>query len=360
MRLASLMSWTIAAMVVKGQMMAAMALAAVAVAAKPSRRVRLYRSINLEKKINSMFWHDDVSTEAGRYRVLLSRGEFVDDARANEDGSVRSVSYKIYYPEGDDLAPASVPVVIWSHGFGGNKDGAAFIARYVASYGYALVHITHHGTDSSLWEGKEGHPWDHLRKAKIKRHTTLNRFRDVSFVLDSLANVPELAGIADLSRLGMSGHSFGAMTTQVMAGMLFPLDDGSLISLAEERFSAGLLYSPVPIAHLTDAPPQEVYSPVAMPLFHMTGTKDDSPIENFGYEQRLIVRDHSGCTENYLQVLEGGDHMVYNGTRGKLGINPLRAEHEDLIKTASLAYWDYYLKGDEAALEWLKEQGYGG
>ncbi len=309
-----------------------------------------------------MYWRDDVNVEAGPYRVLLARGEFIDESRLNDDGSVRTVPYKLYYPVGDMLEAGSVPVIMWSHGFGGNKDGASFISRYVASYGYAILHLTHHGTDSSLWEGKAGHPWDHLRKAKVSRHTTLNRFKDIPFVLDRLpAWVDENAEIGmafDLSRLGMSGHSFGAMTTQVMAGMKFPIDSGELSNFAEERFRAGLLYSPVPIAHLTDAPPEEIYRAINMPLFHMTGTEDDSPIENFGYERRLIVREHSGCGEHYLQVLEGGDHMIYNGTRGKLGANPLRGEHENLIKTASLAFWDYYLKNDEAAQAWLRVQGY--
>ena len=53
-------------------------------------------------------------------------------------------------------------------------------------------------------------------------------------------------------------------------------------------------------------------------------------------------------------VLKDGDHMVYNGTRGKLEANPLREEHEEFIKIFSLAYWDAYLKNDAAAMAWLK------
>ena len=298
-----------------------------------------------------MPWRDGVE-ENGSYKVLLKRGEFIDEAREG-----RTVPFKIYHPadyEGDKM-----PVILWSHGFGGNRDGAAFISRYLSSHGYTLVHMTHHGTDSSLWEGKPGHPWDILKKTSVTRETTLHRMRDVPFVIDQLpgwvSENPEVGQHMDLSRFGMSGHSFGAMTSQVMAGQMFPDENGKLISLREPRITAGILYSPVPIRHLVGEEPEpHIYGPIDIPLLHMTGTEDDSPIEGFGYERRLVVHEYSEHPEKYLQVLEGGDHMIYNGTRGKLGANDLREEHEAQIKTAALAFWDAQLKGDKAARDYLE------
>ncbi len=250
-----------------------------------------------------------------------------------------------------------MPVIVWSHGFGGNRDGAAFLSRYVASHGYVIVHITHHGTDSSLWEGQPGHPWDILKKTKVSRETTFNRMFDVPFTLDMLpgwaAENPEAGAFMDFGAIGMSGHSFGALTAQAMAGMPLPDSEGRLQSFREKRFRAGILYSPVPIAHLTNAAHADLYGPIDMPLFHMTGTQDDSPIEGFDYKHRLLVHEHSSHPEKYLMVLEGGDHMVYNGTRGKLEKNPNREKHEDIIKVSSLAFWDAFLKDDAAAKEWL-------
>lgn len=296
-------------------------------------------------------WTPETAALEIPHRVLLKRGEFVDSSRGG-----REVPYKIYHPDVTDI-PAQ-PVIIWSHGFGGNRDGASFISRYLAGQGYTIVHITHLGTDSSLWEGKDGHPWDILREAKITRETTLNRMYDVPFVLDQLPiwakENPEAGAIMDLSRIGMSGHSFGAMTTQVMAGMRIPDLDGNLQSIRDERLSSGIVYSPVPIAHLTDAPHSEVYGGIEIPLFHMTGTEDESPLEGYGYKHRLLVRDHAGHPEQYTQILQGGDHMVYNGTRGKLANNPLREEQEREIIHASHAFWDAYLKNDQGARKWLE------
>ena len=296
-------------------------------------------------------WTPDHALTLEPYKVVLKRGEFVDSAREE-----RVVPYKIYHPIDHSLS--KMPIIIWSHGFGGNKDGASFISRFLSAHGYVIVHITHDGTDSSLWEGKPGHPWDILKQVKVPRSATLNRMRDVPFVLDQLSGWaeenPDIGPHMDFSSVGMSGHSFGAMTTQVMAGMLFPDENRILQRMGEPRIKAGILYSPVPISHLTDAAPSEIYGTINIPLLHMTGTEDDSPIEGYKYQNRLVVGRYAAHPDQYLQVLESGDHMVYNGTRGKLAANPLREQHEQDILRIVYAFWAAYLKQDEQARNWLK------
>ncbi|MFP4314263.1 MAG: hypothetical protein ACLFR0_08045, partial [Alphaproteobacteria bacterium] len=132
-------------------------------------------------------------------------------------------------------------------------------------------------------------------------------------------------------------------------------------SLRERRIQSGILYSPVPVAdHLLDkikdAGNANIYQPIEIPLLHMTGTADDAPIGGQDYTHRLKVFHQSGHDEKYLLVKEGGDHMVYNGTRGKLDKNPMRETHEEMIQLFSLAFWDATLKGDEAAQQWLDKE----
>ncbi len=295
-------------------------------------------------------WTPEQSLRDEPYRVLLKRGEFIDLGR-----DARPVPYKIYYPTDHDLD--KIPVIIWSHGFGGNRDGASFLSRFLATQGYIIIHLTHIGTDSSLWEGKGGHAWDILQKIKISRQTTLDRMADVPFALDQLPifakENPEIGQYMDLSNIGMSGHSFGAMTAQVMAGMKFPNLENDLVNMRDERICCGILYSPTPVAHLTNATPAQVYGSIDIPLLHMTGTKDASPLENYSYEHRLIIHKNADHPDQYVQVLDDGDHMIYNGTRGKLGHNPKREEHEEEIKIASFAFWEAYLKNNIAAKFWL-------
>ena len=302
-----------------------------------------------------MFWRDDVDPDHEPHRVLIKKGEFVD-----ADRNDRVVPYKIYYPVNHDMT--DLPVIVWSHGLGGSRDGAAFLARFIASNGYVVVHSQHAGTDTGLWEGKPGHPWDVIRKAHIPRSASLDRFRDIPFLLDCLeqykAENSEIGEHMNLDVMGMCGHSFGALTTQVMAGMMFPNEDDVLEQIQEDRFKAGILYSFVPMGHLTDEDPEKVYGTISLPMLYMTGTADDSPVEHFDYTYRLPVYEKAGADEKMLMILEDGDHMVFTGSRGKLETYPKRKIHEEIIKISSLAYWEWYLKGDQRAKHWLTEGGF--
>ncbi len=287
-------------------------------------------------------------TDENLLKVFIERGEFVDNSRGD-----RVVPYKFYYPQG---GVDKKPLIVWSHGLGGTRDGAGFIARYLAAHDYVLLHIQHDGTDSSLWMGKEGHPWDHIREAKISRATTLDRFRDVPFVLDNLDKI-EHVNLIDTKRIGISGHSFGALTTQVIAGQLFPNENNELESFKDNRFKAGLLYSFVAMGHLYDGNPADLFGAMDLPLLYMTGTADDNPVDQVDYTFRMPVWDYGGSNEKYLLVLNDGDHMVFTGSRGKLEDNPKRELHEDIICKMSLAYWDMQLKDNKKAADWLEGTG---
>lgn len=284
---------------------------------------------------------------------MIERGSLIDAARNGRD-----IPYKIYYPVDD--GGEKLPVIIWSHGLGGSRDGGGFISRFLSSHGYIIVHVQHRGTDSGLWEGKPGHPWDAIRAAKIPRKAALSRYRDIPFVLDHLKDFitqyPAMGPRMDFDRIGISGHSFGARTTQVMAGQVQGFGRRQY-SLRESRFKCGILYSPVPTYNRKDSP-RSVYGPIAIPLFHMTGTADTSPVEGFPYTRRLEVFDYAGGPDQHLMVMNGGDHMVYNGSRGQLEDNPKRAIHETLIKISALAFWDGWLKSDEKARAWLTGGGF--
>ncbi len=299
---------------------------------------------------NHNLWRDDLDLEQGPHKVLIIRDKLIDSAR--ED---RPVKLKLYYPADDNLT--NLPVIFWSHGLGGGVDGASFLSRFLASYGFIVIHLQHLGTDTSLWEGKEGHPWDIIRDTHISRDVTLNRYKDVPFVLDNLSNWVKAQDVIkdkiDITNLGMSGHSFGALTTQVMAGMTFPNSDNQLQSFKEDRFKAGILYSPGSIEHLGDFSPDEVYPTIDIPLLHMTGTDDGSPISDLGYEIRLEAYKNTHLADKYIVITEDGDHMVYNGSRGKLKENPKRDIHEEIVKVAALAFWEATLKNDTRAKDWL-------
>ena len=279
------------------------------------------------------------------YDVRIDKGLWVDEARGG-----RTVPYKIYRPEIMDAD--SYPLVVWSHGLGGTRDGAGFLGRYLAARGFIHAHIQHDGSDDCLWRGMPGHPWDNIRKGTVSREDVFNRYTDTSFALDNLKNMYD--GKLDFSRIGMSGHSFGAHTTQVIAGQLAGRETPE--DKSDPRIVAGILYSPVPaFRHAVGG--RDVYAAINRPLLHMTGTKDESPVEHFGYDKRLEVFEQAGNPDQHLFILNGADHMVYNGSRGQLESYPEIEKHQAMIAQLAHIWWEAWLNHDDAAMAWLNGPG---
>ncbi len=157
------------------------------------------------------------------FTVETILGEWTDNARAD-----RVVPYKIYMPR---EAQGARPIVIFSHGLGGNRDGAVYLLDHLASHGYVAVAVQHHGSDTQavmgeLGEGGFANADPATLRERLKQSTSpavaIDRFRDIPFTITSLetmnATDSKLRGRLDLNRIGMSGHSFGAITTMALAG----------------------------------------------------------------------------------------------------------------------------------------------
>ena len=135
----------------------------------------------------------------------------------------RSIPLRFYFPEGK----TNSPVILFSHGLGGSRNGCSYLGKHWAGRGYVAVFMQHVGSDESVW--KNMGPLRRmfaLKKAASSKNFML-RVQDVSAVLDQLENLNQksdfpLSGKLDLSRVGMSGHSFGALTTQAVSGEKIP------------------------------------------------------------------------------------------------------------------------------------------
>ena len=153
----------------------------------------------------------------------------------------RTVPVRVHLPEGD----GPCPIIVFSHGLGGSRLGYGYLSRSWASYGYAVLHPTHAGSDSSLLRAGAGSsPLRNLRAAMQDPANWEARARDLSFLLDSLAlpeqALPALAGRLDPARTGVAGHSFGGYTAAALAGALiwFPFPGGDAPRPAREAQKA--------------------------------------------------------------------------------------------------------------------------
>jgi predicted dienelactone hydrolase len=280
-------------------------------------------------------------SDAGSYAVDVQTGEWIDASRQNRD-----VPWRLYLPED---AEGPLPVVVFSHGLGGSRDAAEYLGRHLASHGYASFHIQHHGSDTAIWnDGVQAA----LRNAVSDLQSVINRFQDIPFTVDQITAMNAerpYAGRFDLERLGMSGHSYGAITTLVAAGQS---NQRLGQRFAERRFKAAIAFSPSTPMNGT---PQEAFADMLMPIFHMTGTKDADPYGRMDPADRQIPFRTIDDVEQCLLVLEDAVHMTFGGRRE--GYDTLQRHHE-LVQMASLAFWDAYLRGDQDAKKWLREGGF--
>ena len=264
----------------------------------------------------------------------------------------RDVPAKIYYPAN---ARSTCPVIIFSHGLGGNRAGYGYLGQYWAGCGYISVHLQHIGSDDAVWKDAGFNAYAALTGAVADPRNALDRAEDVPFAIDRLLSLDRqagspLKGLVNEKQIGMAGHSFGAWTTLAVVGEKTGADH----SLADSRIKAAIAMSaPVP-GGAEKAKGQ--FAGIAVPVFHMTGTRDNSPIGETKAPDRRIPYDQSTAPGTCLLILEGADHMTFSGhVFGAFGREDAR--YQALILAGSIAFWDATLRGDQAARAWLYNGG---
>jgi predicted dienelactone hydrolase len=288
--------------------------------------------------------------DAGPAEVTVTRLDWKDEKRNRE------VPVTIYAPQ-TNARPA--PVILFSHGLGGSRDGYAYLGRHWASHGFVSVHLQHRGSDDAVWKGSK-QPLVDMRKATKELANSVNRPLDVRFALDQLTrlNREDTAwkGRLDLDHVGMAGHSFGGWTTQAVVGEVFVTPTGKEVTLAEPRVKAAIIMSPSPAPAKADQ--GKAFGSIQVPCLHLTGTKDDGvSITEVKPADRRVPFDHIRKADQYLVIFQEGDHMIFSNARLKRE-NPARdARLLDLIRMSTTAFWDAYLRGDESAKRWLADKG---
>jgi predicted dienelactone hydrolase len=282
--------------------------------------------------------------EPGARAVAVVRYDWLDTARN------RPVPVKIYYPEKGE---GPFPVIVFSHGLGGSREGYEYLGRHWASHGYVVAHVQHQGSDDQVWKNHE-RPFRELELAVKDTRNAIARPLDVRFALDQLAILSRQPGPLqnrlNLKATGIAGHSFGGWTTLAVAGQVFPAGTES-----DPRFKAAIAMS---ASVELRGDPDRSYGRIRIPILHMTGTLDDSPIGETKAGQRRIPFDHIHSADQYLVIFEGGDHMVFAGQRLGGHVDAKDPLFHALIFESTTAFWDAYLKQDAVAKKWLAGGGF--
>jgi predicted dienelactone hydrolase len=282
----------------------------------------------------------DYTPAAGPHKI-----QTVDELVLHDSARGKDVKIKIYYPDG----PGPFPVIVFSHGAFGSKDGYSGFGSYWASYGYVSIHPSH--ADSM----KDSHYRGTLRGVLADTSLWQSRPRDISFVLDSLDDierrVPQLKGKLDRDRIGVGGHSYGAYTAEAVGGATITLPgSASPVSFADSRVKAVVVMSPQGEGEMGLT--KTSWDNIRRPMLCMYGSRD------FGTQRRTPTwRSQpfyaSPPGDKYDMEIQGATHFTFGGPlRPGMQESPLF----EYAKIEALAFWDAYLKGDPAAKQYLKSK----
>jgi predicted dienelactone hydrolase len=345
-------------------------------------------------------WHDAARGRDVPVRVYLPRApEGEAAAKQNEGGTPLPV----------EATPGKHPVIVFSHGLGASRTSYGYFGNHMASWGYIVVAPSHAGSDTAaLAEWMKSHAGvgpgaagagpgarDGWLKSSVQDPANLaNRPRDIAFVIDQLSTNPLLKDVADLGRIGVAGHSFGAHTSMQIGGMSTDLPDAKAKSFRDPRVKAVLPMSPEgPGAMGIEASSWDHF---AVPVLFLTGTRDYGQGMRSA-EWRRAGFEHVSGVDAYLVTLNGAGHMTFGGARAgggptgsdapldvspeepkpldpaakreqlrdrvrerlrarqaeKPGGVPVEAHHVRMIDSLSTAFFDAYLREDPKAREWL-------
>jgi predicted dienelactone hydrolase len=316
--------------------------------------------------------------ERGPYGVGVTTLELVDASRPTQPSgdfagsTTRTLVTEVWYPAAPEVAApeaidapvhtadAPYPLIVFAHGLSSTRRLSASYTQHLASHGYVVAAPDF----PSSRGGAPGGP----RIAAVAEQPA-----DVSFVIDEVTKYDRqeghlLNGSIDEERIGLTGHSLGALTT------VLTVHSGQ----ADERIDAAL-----PIAVVGCFITDETVRDVSTPVLFVVGREDQitaAPGSHrvYGfvpppkYHVELAGVDHTrfvdvdlqdrqilGTVNDVIQDASGGSGRGDGNTEdcappSVLG-EPVSGDRQrELLRTFATPFFAGYLKGDEAALEYLR------
>lgn len=258
--------------------------------------------------------------------------EWQDEARQ------RQVNVKVYLPTAQAQGP--VPLVVFSHGIGGSREGYTYLGKHWAANGIASMHLQHVGSDRTLWRGNPLTLVSRLQDAASESEA-MDRARDLHFALDQLLADP-VAQRVDASRIAAAGHSYGANTTLLVAGARVTRD-GKALDFSDPRIRAAVILSAPPFYGEADT--AGILQNVHIPTLHITAQDDDIRIPGYysGVNDRRAVFAATGSADKTLVVFKAGSHSMFTdrlGTGGAVWNPQVKTATRDLSLTFLRSVFD--------------------
>ena len=307
-----------------------------------------------------VFCQTDYS-KAGEYLVNVM--EFKNNIDINR---TRNVPIKVHYPTEKGI----YPLVIISHGAGGDWDTHFALAHHLATHGFIVFCLEHIGSNSKMLK-RSIRLFKNLNDMIHDGNEVLGRPKDVSYAINQAMIWNQsneiLKGKIDLENIGVLGHSFGAYTSMAIAGMKPALDwleprtnfgNGLGDDMKDKRVKACIALSPQGVGEPFFV--KESFSSLSTPLLGISGTEDKQqggllPVGRYN------AFDYWSSTGNNIFVwLSNAHHLDFTDSEGgeTHGMNSKnRKEVEKVVRATALLYFNKHLKNDNIASALITNNG---
>ena len=279
--------------------------------------------------------------------IVESLDETIHDPSRSKDLQLR-----LYYPRTDKACP----VIIFSHSAFGSRENFYLLGQFWASHGYICIHPTHAESADLLKQKDYGMEW--LKALAADPKNWENRARDISFIIDAFPRLrnknPVLRWKLDPKHIGVAGHAYGAFTAQLSGGATVDVPGEKAKNFGDKRVDAVLLLAPD--GRFPQGLNDDSWKNFTLPMMDITGSLDKGPFGRAA-DWRQEPFKFSPAGDKYLALIDEAHHALGGimGTGKIEGLfGPESAEVRDLVKIASVAFWDAYLKEDPKAKAYLK------
>jgi predicted dienelactone hydrolase len=260
----------------------------------------------------------------------------------------REVPLTIWYPLGLDSA-SGFPVVVISPGLGARAHATRYLERHLASHGYIVLCPTHQGSD---WLAV----FRRTPFGAFSRKELLVRVSEVRLAV-SLLDEDRLPGHicrrADKQRVGLVGHSFGALTILAVAGVPVLDPSGQPLPLDDARFRAFVCMSP----YGDSFPAQRLgmtasgYARIERPILFMSGDRDDLWTVGRGPHTHLGPYHWVSTPDRYHLLISDTKHSDFSEILGRI-----KKRTATMVNSTTTAFLDAYLREDDSARHYLRHQ----
>jgi poly(3-hydroxybutyrate) depolymerase/predicted dienelactone hydrolase len=290
---------------------------------------------------------------------IIEFPNLVDSARK------RKVPITVHAPSGD----GPFPLIVVSHGAGGDRDTHFGQAQDLASHGYVVLCVEHVGSNRERLKAGGLRIMKTVEAMTHDSGEVLARPRDISFAIDRAtewsASHEKLKGKLALAKIGVMGHSFGAYTTMAACGMRPALDwltprvepgKGLGPDLHDARIRCGVALSP-------QSPGEpfflaESFASLRVPLLGISGSKDTQQAGRTPAERKdaFALWPKGGHVLVWLSNAQHNDFTSSSGATGASLPSTTRDEVQPIVRAATRAFFDLQLKADASAAKALSSE----